>query len=245
MPALTFPPLGSTQPAGTATSMSNPTTARSNRLTARRIAVALLILTIGQLAVATFVPGLSQFEGKGFGARLLLYPAMMLLVPASWLIHDRRRPSVSRASAPWAAFAWIMLPFLIDVTGNTLNLYDSITWWDDVNHLVNWLFLSLGVGLLVRGSGSGSGSGSGIRPGWALGLLIAGLGAMLAIGWEVGEYYAFIRGGTELQTAYTDTLGDEVLGTLGATLAALILCLPRHQRGAVQPENCCSDPKNR
>jgi hypothetical protein len=46
---------------------------------------------------------------------------------------------------------------------------------------------------------------------------------MMAIGWEVGEHYAFIRNGTELDTAYTDTLGDEVLGMLGASIAGLII----------------------
>ena len=60
------------------------------------------------------------------------------------------------------------------------------------------------------------------RPG-ELVLLVAGIGAIMAVCWEVGEYYAFIRGGTELATAYTDTLGDEVLGTLGALVAGLVL----------------------
>ncbi len=176
----------------------------------------LLVLTVGQLVVATFVPGLEQFDGKGFGARLVLYPAMMLAVPVGWAIRARWAGGGSGAT-PWAAFAWIMAPFLVDVTGNTLDLYDAIWWWDDVNHLVNWLFLGLGVGLLaVRG---------GVRPGWLLGLLVTGIGAAMAIGWEVGEYYAFIRGGTELATAYTDTLGDEVLGTIGAGLAGLITAL--------------------
>lgn len=191
-------------------------TSRTTGSRAFPIAVAIFVLTVGQLAVATFVPGLSQFEGKGFGARLVLYPAMMLLVPAIWAIRARRSGRADDGDgAPWAAFAWIMLPFLIDVTGNTFNLYDAISWWDDLNHLVNWCFLSLGTGLLVRRAGVG--------PRWVLAVLIAGLGAMMAIGWEVGEYYAFIRHSSELQTAYTDTLGDEVLGTLGATLAALII----------------------
>jgi hypothetical protein len=53
--------------------------------------------------------------------------------------------------------------------------------------------------------------------------MVAGIGAIMAVGWEVGEYYAFIRGGTELATAYTDTLGDEVLGTFGAILAGLVI----------------------
>jgi hypothetical protein len=174
------------------------------------VGAVLLVLTVGQLLVATFLAsGLEQFEGKGFGARLVLYPAMMLAVPVVWwFVTDRRE------EPPWAAFAWIMLPFLVDVCGNTLNLYDSVEWWDDANHFVNWLFLGLGAGLLItRGRP---------RPSWEIVLLVAGIGAIMAIFWEVGEYYAFIRGGTELDTAYADTLGDEVLGTLGALTAGAI-----------------------
>ncbi|GLY15996.1 hypothetical protein LWF15_16770 [Kineosporia rhizophila] len=175
--------------------------------------VVLLVLTVGQLLVATFfASGLEQFEGKGFGARLVLYPAMMLAVPVIWWFVTTRRQD-----PPWAAFAWIMLPYLIDVTGNTLDLYDSLVWWDDANHFVNWMFLGLGTGLLITRGERGR-----ARPGWEIVLLVAGVGAIMAIFWEVGEYYAFIRGGTELDTAYTDTLGDEVLGTLGAMTAGAI-----------------------
>ena len=59
--------------------------------------------------------------------------------------------------------------------------------------------------------------------GWLLVLAVTGVGAIMAILWEIGEYYAFIRGGTELAGAYTDTFGDEVLGTLGGLVGALIL----------------------
>jgi hypothetical protein len=182
-------------------------------MTARRVTIALLVLTVAQLAVATFVPGLEQFEGKAFGARLVAYPLLMLLVPAVWVAVRRLRGS--DAPLPWAGFAWIMLPFLVDVTGNTLDLYDRIWWWDDANHFANWVFLGLGAGLLLERGG--------VRPRWALGLLVAGLGAILAIGWELGEWWAFIRHGTELDTAYTDTLGDEALGTLGAAVAGVII----------------------
>jgi hypothetical protein len=44
---------------------------------------------------------------------------------------------------------------------------------------------------------------------------------VLAIGWELGEWWTFIRHGTELDTAYEDTLGDLTLGTLGALVAGL------------------------
>ena len=179
---------------------------------ARTVAVALLVLTAAQLAVATFVP-LSQFAGKAFGARLVAYPLLMLLLPAVWAV--RRWATGGAAPLPWAAFAWIMLPFLVDVTGNSFDLYDTVGWWDDANHLVNWFFLSLGCGLLLGLARP--------EPRWLLGLAVAGLGALLAIGWELGEWWTFIRHGTELATAYTDTLGDEALGCLGAALAALVV----------------------
>ena len=188
-------------------------------ITARNVALGILAATVAQLAVATFVPGLERFEGKAFGARLAAYPALMLLVPAVWALVRRRRGGT--APLPWAGVAWIMLPFLVDVTGNSLDLYDAITWWDDANHLVNWFFLSLGAGLLLaRGD---------VRPRWALGLLVAGVGALLAIGWELGEWWTFIRHGTELDTAYTDTLGDEALGSLGAAVAGVVVA--RRQPG--------------
>ncbi len=184
---------------------------------AQRATAALFLATVAQLAVATLVPGLPQFEGKGFGARLLAYPLMMLFVPAVYAARRRygHRAAAGERALPWTGFALIMAPFFIDVTGNTLNLYDAVFWWDDVNHFVNWFLLCAGIGVLLQGAR--------VRPPWALGVLIAGIGALLAIGWEVGEWYAFIRHGTELATAYEDTLLDEVLGSFGAALAGVVL----------------------
>lgn len=107
-----------------------------------------------------------------------------------------------------------MVGFLVDVTGSTLDLYDRVVWWDDANHFVNWVFLNAGLGMLLVPA---------VEKRWARVLLLTGLGAILAIGWELGEWYTFIRHGTELDTAYQDTLGDEALGTLGAFVAGLLL----------------------
>jgi hypothetical protein len=180
---------------------------------ARTAYLVILLLTVGQLAVATFAGGLPQFEGKAFGARLVAYPVAMMLPPVVWWSVARRRGD--RGPLPWAGFAFIAAPFLVDVTGNTLDLYDAVEWWDDANHYVNWLLLCFGIGLLLERQA--------VRPVWALVLLVTGIGATLAIGWEVSEWWTFIRHGTELDTAYTDTLGDEVLGTLGGLTAAVLL----------------------
>lgn len=181
----------------------------------------IFVATAAQLAVATFIPGLDQFAGKAFGARLIAYPLMMLVTPATWWWADRRRTARGRPAGgggttpPWTAFALIMAPFLVDITGNTLDLYDSISWWDDANHFANWVLLCAGFGVLMARAH--------IAPPWALVLAIAGLGAVLAIGWELGEWYTFIRHGTELDTAYEDTLGDEALGMLGGLVGALLV----------------------
>lgn len=199
----------------------------------RRVTVAVFAATVGQLAVATFVSGLPQFEGKGFGARLVAYPLMMLLVPAAWLAYRRwRRPAgggVVQPPLPWAGFGLVMAPFLIDVTGNTLNLYDTLDWWDDANHLVNWFLLCAGIGVLLLRAR--------IAPPWALGVLIAGIGALLAVVWEIGEWYSFIRHGTELDTAYEDTLLDEALGSLGAALAGTTIAFRRRRSPGSSPSS--------
>lgn len=183
--------------------------------------VAVFLATVAQLLLGTVAGDLPQFAGKGFGARLVGYPLLMLVVPLAWLVRSHRQGT--HGPPPGAAFTLVMAPFLVDVTGNTLDLYDRVAWWDDANHLVNWFLLNAGLGLLLRRRATG----------WVLGLLVAGLGALLAVGWELGEWYTFIRHGTELTTAYEDTLGDEALGTLGAALAGALLAVrsPPRQSG--------------
>jgi hypothetical protein len=180
------------------------------------VPAAVLVLTVAQLGVAEWVPGIDRFADKAFGARLIAYPLLMLLAPAIWWLVVRRRASPARP--PRAAFTLVMLPFLVDVTGNSLDLYDALVWWDDLNHFANWLLLCAGIGLIICGE---------LRRPWETVLLVTGVGAILAIGWELGEWFTFIRHGTELDTAYEDTLGDEVLGTLGALVAGVLVARAR------------------
>jgi hypothetical protein len=185
-----------------------------------------VVLATGQLAVATLLPDLPQFDGKAFGSRLVAYPLMMLAPVAVWWWLARPRGSGRPGSGeplPWVGFTLIALPFLVDVTGNTLDLYDTVVWWDDANHFVNWALLCGGIGVLLLRSPR-------LRPDWVLAGLVTGFGAVLAIAWELAEYATFIRFGTELETAYTDTLGDEALGTLGAMAAAVVLVASARRR---------------
>ena len=67
---------------------------------------------------------------------------------------------------------------------------------------------------------------------WQMLAFVVGFGAVTAILWEIAEYVAFIRNSDELNTAYTDTLGDMALGLTGSALAGLVSALSprRHPR---------------
>jgi hypothetical protein len=158
------------------------------------------------LAVGAF-SGLDRFAGQAFGWRLVGYSIAALVVPAIWAARGRRLPF------PAVIDTLFVLPFLIDTIGNALNLYDTIDWWDDANHFVNWALLSGAVAAaLVRIH---------VERG-ELFALVVGFGGVTAILWELGEYFAFIRNSPELATAYTDTLGDLALGLSGSAVTALI-----------------------
>jgi hypothetical protein len=130
-----------------------------------------------------------------------------------WASGGRQRP---RPRYPHAADALIALPFVIDMAGNVPDLYDRLGWWDDANHLWNWALLCLGVGLLLRRSRR-------VDDRRVLAGLVGGFGALAIIWWEAGEYVAFIRNSDELDTAYTDTLGDLLLSSTGGVIAGILL----------------------
>ncbi|TDW89233.1 hypothetical protein EV137_3025 [Kribbella pratensis] len=171
------------------------------------------VLLLGLLLSALIWPDLSGIKGKASTARLIVYPLGGMILPLWWWAYGRTRSKLHR-TFPWAADLLMTLPWLIDLVGNRLNLFDTVNWWDDAMHFVLWGFLTGGVLLafaprdLTR----------------ALTTFVAlGFGTTAAVVWEVGEYVTFVRNSPELQTAYTDTLGDLTLGTLGALLAGLLV----------------------
>ena len=162
------------------------------------------------LALPLLFPDWPQYEGKAMAGRALTYPIAMLVVPVVWALVFRQRGT----PYPHDVDFLLVLPFAIDMAGNFANLYDTVDWWDDANHLVNWAILSLGFGRLL---------GRVVKDRWTLAGLTAGFGAATAILWELAEYVTFIRGNpNELATAYTDTLGDLTLGLTGSCVAATV-----------------------
>jgi hypothetical protein len=194
-----------------------PSIGRPSR-TGLAIDVAVKAATVGLLAWAVLNPDLPQFQGKAFTGRALAYPIALLVVPAGWWLFARRR-----IPFPLLPDILIGLPFLIDVAGNALNLYDTVESWDDLNHLVNWGLQTAGIGLLLRYRAEGAGIRAALAFEWAV---------TSAVLWEFAEYVTFVPGSPEAVTAYADTLGDIALGMVGGLVAAIMTArLPRLHLG--------------
>ena len=180
------------------------------RRTILSLDIALKIALIALLAHAVANPDLPQYSGKAMLGRALTFPVAAFLVPAIWWLRYRDRPYPVDVDLLFTA------PFVIDVAGNALGLYDAIDWWDDANHFFNWMLLTAAAGLVLRSTGLGRLTNFGLAVGFA---------ALTAIASELAEYVTFVRHSQELATAYTDTLGDLTLGTLGGAVGAAIVAL--------------------
>ena len=172
--------------------------------------LALKAALVGLLVFAAVRQDLPQFHNKSMTGRAIGYPLAALVVPVAWFVLSRRR----RVRYPVAVDILVVLPFVVDMAGNAANVYDTISWWDDVNHFVNWAILVTGFGVLLLTTSLDR---------WPIFGLAVGFGAVTAILWELLEYVTFIRHSPELKTAYTDTLGDLALGLAGSVVAAALV----------------------
>jgi len=168
---------------------------------------------VGLLALALIAPDLPQFQGKAFAGRAVAYPIALLALPVGWWLLAR-----TRMAFPATSDILLGLPFLIDMAGNALNLYDSIDWWDDLNHLANWALHTSAIVLIARQLAQPRRVQVPVGIAWA---------AATAILWELAEYVAFVPNSPEAATAYRDTLGDLALGLLGGTIATLAVAFGR------------------
>lgn len=185
-----------------------------------RVDLAAKAALTGLLAFALTHPGWHQFSGKAMAARAIGYPLLVSLPVLIWLALRRRG-----IAYPGLPSFLLTLPFLVDMTGNALDLYDSVERFDDLCHFGNWALLSGALGVLLARRDD--------LPGWAVAPLCAGFGAVTAVFWELAEYVAFVRDSPEAATAYEDTVLDLVLGTSGSVVAGLV-CLWSARRWAAQ-----------
>ena len=152
-------------------------------------------------------PDTSHFAGKAMGVRAVLYPAMIVLIPAIWLLAGRPSPY-----PVWADIAF-GLPFAIDAGANVFGLF-AIPGFDVIPHFLGWFLISLAFGL-------GMAPLAGER--WIGFGLVVGFGAVIDILWEAGEFAMMKSGASGLQLTYENTIQDLVMSLSGATVAAILI----------------------
>ena len=167
------------------------------------------------LLTGLLFPDIPGVVGKGWPERCVGYPLSALVVPAIWALRGRR------GRYPYLADALLVTPFVLDLSGNLVNLYDTFEQFDDILHFVNWTFLVAALVLFVASQGLAR---------WNLVLLGSGFGAMAIIAWEAVEWIVQEMGTTGLQLTYDDTVGDLVLSTSGGVLGAAVTAALLNQR---------------
>lgn len=176
--------------------------------------IAAKILLIGLLVHLVLNPDLPQYQNKGMAWRLALYPLVVFGTYFVYLIVRYR--SQRKIAYPYLIDLIVTLCITIDMLGNTLNYYDSITWWDDLMHFGLTIFWVLIVGMLLR-------KNTGLSR-LNVAALTLGAGAVAHILWEIAEYLTFVPSNSlEAPGAYRDTVGDLALGLLGAGVGAFLI----------------------
>jgi len=165
------------------------------------------LLLVALLGYAMTNLELDRFAGKAMTARALLYPVAIVVIPIGWTLRGRKPPYPYLADLP------LVLPFLVDMGGNALDLYNTVVWFDDAAHAVTWMFLVLAVGSLILRLG--------LEP-WIATCLAIGFGAVSHILWEIIEFVAMWIGSPGLQLTYGDTIGDLALSLCGTVIAGLV-----------------------
>ena len=165
------------------------------------------------LLAGLLFPDIPGVAGKGWPERCIGYPVSALLVPAIWVLRGRRGQLARRGRYPYLADALLVVPFVLDLLGNLVNLFDTVEQFDDVLHFVNWTFLVAALVLFMAPAGLER---------WNLALMGSGFGALAIVAWEGVEWIIQEMGTTGLQLTYDDTVGDLVLSTAGGMLGALV-----------------------
>ncbi len=181
------------------------------------------VVLLASLALVLLDPAWGNLEGKAPTARALIYPLLAFAVPLWWAA---RRPGTPY---PWLPDLLLTMTGFSDILGNRLDLYDQVVRFDDAMHFATSACVTAALVLLTLH-----------RTVSAVAVLerSVALGMTAALLWEVFEYFSFVTRSSEMPTAYADTVGDLVLGWLGALTAALLVHfvwrhhLPEHRLDA-------------
>lgn len=188
--------------------------------------IAVKVVLLAFIALVAVSPEWGNLEGKAPMTRAITYPMLALVTPVVIWIFLRDRPF------PWLADLMISLVGFSDILGNRLDLYDTISWFDDWMHFMNTGLLAGALAALTTGPRHS-----------AVDVVVRalGIGLTLALAWEVWEYRSFVVRSPELPTAYADTVVDLSLGWAGSLLGGVLVAGVRSRhRGRVAVDRAAS-----
>ena len=159
--------------------------------------VAILAFTVDAIVNA----GDPRFAGKALGPRNVgILIGLSMLFPILHFIYKRwKRYPV------WYDDLYLSV-FWLDMAGNTLNLYNSVEWWDHIPHFHGPGALAM---VLVGAFA--------MAP-----LAAAGFATMLHLLLEVNEYYGDVLLGTHNVRGIADSMNDLSYGLVGVLVYTII-----------------------
>jgi hypothetical protein len=172
------------------------------------------------LKVTISDPSDRRFAGKGIAVRnALLLGSFSLLLPGLHSISARQE------RFPWTSDAVLLTVPVLDMAGNSLDLYNQYGWFDSVAHFYG----NAAVGALITLAMAGRDR----EPPLARWLIAAGGTTFLHVALEMQEYWTDVWFGTHNVEGLEDTEGDLAYGWLGTiTGVALMELALRNRRGS-------------
>ena len=157
----------------------------------------ILVFTVDAIVNA----GDQRFAGKALGPRNVgILLGLSMLFPILHFIYKRwKRYPV------WYDNLFLSI-FWLDMAGNTLDLYNSVEWWDHIPHFHGPGALAM---VLIGAFG--------LTP-----LAAAGLATILHVTLECWEYYGDVLLGTHNVRGVADSINDLAYGLLGVVTYTII-----------------------
>jgi hypothetical protein len=111
--------------------------------------------------------------------------------------------------------------FLVAAWAAQLDWYVTVPWLDVAVHAVaTGLIAVLALRVLLTWATAARARDLGS---WVVATIVVGAGALLAVLWELGEWFGHTQLDPRIQVGYGDTLGDLAAGLAGSVVAAVVV----------------------
>jgi hypothetical protein len=184
-----------------------------------------ILRAVGVLALIAYsvtAADAPQFATKAMTARAICYPFSLVIVPVGVWISRRRLHG--RAPAPYPHLLGILVtaPFVIDLGGNALDLYDSIEHFDDWAHMFNPVLFVIAACIFFASTGV---------PKWTVAIMAFGVGSTFHVAWELIEGQILMQlANVDLGITLADTLSDLAWGLVGSGVGVAVALTGLHLR---------------